>query len=440
MRENRGPLSLPFLSGLPLYFLSLYFSFLCFAAILGLSAVASAAPTTVSFGGSERRVPKSVNLTVDTLDLQTGEVVQTLQTKRRARVTVDCPGRFCISAVRGTAIVRAGKRRTLQEYFGVSKGFGEVVATARARSIKISSRSLRRLAANSRAQSPVRQPATGGELRVGVPAGGFTMNRELANFIGSPAGIASVITTTMVQSPCYRADGAFSVIETDPRILRERKKEFDLIKKGYVKAEPGFTDQYRPPNATVRGSVSMTGDSATASIQLVSSSGQVIASATGSTTTGGWFEALDQAARDLAGALCPGPRIAISFAQCNLIECSCGPDSFGYRIELSAEGTAKLPLGGFMYTTVPTGSQIVHNCGGAQLFTFGSALGCSRPTADFAENFTFNHSRTSPGPGSCSCPRDGAPTEIMMIGTAMDPATGARDDAVLTSVECRVRR
>jgi hypothetical protein len=402
-------------------------------------ATAHAIPATLSFGGSERKVPKSFTLAVDTIDLQTGDVVQTIRTRARPRITVDCPTRFCIAAVRGAGIATLSKRRVLQESFGTSKGFGAVVTTARARSVRLNTRTVRRLSAQSSVAPVDRGAATAGQLRVGIPAGGFTMNRELANFIGSPAGIASVITTTMVQAPCYRAEGAFSVIETDPRILRERKKEFDLIKKGYVKAEPGFTDQYRPPNANVRGSVSMTGDSATASIQLVSSSGQVIASATGSTTTGGWFEALDQAARDLAGALCPGPRVAISFAQCSLIECSCGPDSFGYRIELRAEGTAKLPVGGFMYTTVPTSSQSVHDCGGAQLFNFGSALGCSRPTADLAENFTFIHSRTSPGQGSCSCPRDGAPTEIMMIGTAMDPATGARDDAVLTSVECRVR-
>jgi hypothetical protein len=397
----------------------------------------NAAPSTLSFGGSERSIPKSTFLSVDTLDLVTGEIVQSIVSKPRSKVAVDCSTRFCISVVRGSAVVRKKGRRTVQEYFGLSKGFGEVVKTAKARRVKLSTKVVRQLKA-SRSAVPIRSVAAAAPLRVGVPGKAFTINQELADLIGAASNVASPIITTLAQSPCYRGEDAFSVVEVDPRVLRERKKEFDLIKKGFVKAEPGFTDQYQPPNATVRGSVSLNGASATASIELVSSSGQVIASATGSNSAGDWVEAVDQATRDVAGALCPGPRISISFARCTLRECSCGSNSDGYRIEISAEGIAKLPVGALMFLTIPDSPSPTHNCGGAQPSKFGDALACSRPSASIVENFSFMLGNVDPAAPSCSCPREGFPQSILLVGTAIDLTTGQRDDAIVPDVLCRV--
>lgn len=411
-------------------------SFICAAVALMVEQV-FAAPAVLSFGGSEKKLPRGAILSVATLDLQTGVVLDIFQTKPRARVTAKCASRFCISSVRASAVVNQRGRRSFQRYFGVSKGYGGEVLNASNRVVKIALLSPGASSSTRAVGLPAITQAAG-KLRVGVPGSGFTINTELAELIGSPANLASPVITTLVQSPCYRPDGTYEVLEVDPRSLNARKKELELIKKGYVKNDPNFTDQYARPDHSVKGSVSQTGNSGTATVEIVNSAGQTIASATASSADGGWFEALNRATLDLASQLCGGPKVNIALAQCFLRECSCGPDSFGYRIDLRIEGVAKLPINGLMYASIPATGVITQNCGGASDRNFGGALGFSRTSDSQPDSFEYHFGSVDREAPSCGCPRAGAPENISFIATALDVSTGERDDAFANDVRCVV--
>jgi hypothetical protein len=379
-----------------------------------------------------------MRLSVSTLDLQTGVVVDNFETKPKGRISTNCDARFCISSVRGSAFAKVGGKRKLQQFFGVSKGYGGEIRSASNRIVRVLPRASKaRALLQAKGRSTMRSPAAA-QLTIGVPGSGFTANKELTNLIGSPSNLASTVVTTLVQSPCYRADGSYSVLEVDPRLLAERKKELDLVKKGYVKGDPSFRDQYTRPENTVRGSVSQNGDSASATLQITNKAGQVIASSSSTTASGGWFEALNRAALDLAGQLCEGPKVNIALAQCFLRECSCGSNSTGYRIELRVEGTAKLPVGAIMYVSVPESGTVTRNCGGVTPSSFGSALACQRTSEAQPESFEYNLASLDPRAPSCSCPRDGAPQSFSFIATALSLVDGSRDDALANDVPCVV--
>lgn len=399
---------------------------------------AHAGPTTLNVTLPKEGLPRGIVLSVSTLDLQTGVVIDNFSTKPRRRVTAQCDPRFCLTSIRGTAVVKNRGKRTVQQFLGISKGYGGEVQAAATRVISVAKRKSATVANLVRSVHGLPSRAALGQIRIGVPGSGFTINKELANLIGSPANLASTVTTTLVQSPCYKSDGSYQVLEVDPRLLGERKKELNLIKKGYVKGDPSVSDKYAKPDHSVRGSVSQTGSSATATVQITNSAGQVIASSTGTSANGGWFEALNQAALDLAGQLCDGPKVNIALAQCFLRECSCGSNSFGYRIDLRVEGVAKLPVNGLLYTTVPSDGSITQSCGGASPSTFGGVLACRRTAEPEPESFEYSFTSLDPVSPSCSCPREGAPSSLPFLATAIDLATGERDDAILESVPCVV--
>jgi len=408
----------------------------------------------VSFARTQLNVPKTVSLFVTTTDIETGNVVDSVQTQPRANVSIGCQSRFCVAAAHGSGIAKVRKKPVLREYFGVSRAFGpKPFNSASRRVVRIKGQTVATTSsvqANiiDRIESVAKIGAMGfadtdPPTRVAVPNDAFQLSGTVAQETIS-RGIAAMIITGMAHSPCYNRNDSFVVVESDSRIQAMRQREFDLIKKGFAAADPSFVDRSKPANVTVRGTVSSQGGSATVTIEMVNASGAVIGSSNVSVSNGGWLSAVGQASLDLGGQLCSGPQVEVQLARCQLKKCSCGSNSSGYQVVLRMDGTAKLPIGGIVFFTIPNNASAVQNCGGVTSTTLaGSALACQRSSAEQPETFSWTAQSSTPAPPSCQCPGDGAPQSMMLIATAFESLdlwsglpSGQRDDKILQDVAC----
>ena len=406
-----------------------------------VSSVSNAAPSVVKFSGTEKAVPAKTVLTISAVDLETAEIVEAVRTKPRSKVNIDCASDYCLAVAKGSFVRTVRGRTSVSDFFGSSKWFSSGVTASKTPIIKIIARgktAARARVSASRLQAG-RSAASGG-LRVGIPSSGFKLSGTAAQE-ALPGAASSAVTTILAQSPCYRSGTDFVIVETDPRILKARKKEFDLVKKGFSSPNPNFVDSYQAPNASVRGAVFSKGGMGRASIELVSSNGTVIASSSGSVESGGWLAALDRAALDLGGQLCQGPKVSVTFAKCELERCTCcdhaGAECEGFRILPRLEGTAKLPVGAMLFFNIPADSSGIHSCGGVAATSLGgSARACTRVSESQPESIQWIISAQQPKAPDCSCPRVAAPTALDFIATALDQASGERDDAVLDQIPC----
>ncbi len=409
-----------------------------------LAAIVVEMPTAkaakINFAGTQQILPSSAMVFVTTTDIETGVVIDSVRSRPRANVNVKCSSRFCIAAAQATAKTKLRRKPVLREFFGVSKAFGEPPLNAAARRvIRIKGQTVNTASAvlingknpiPSLAESTVTAP----QMRVEVPNDAFELSGTVAQQTIS-LGIAAMVITGLTHSPCYDRSDSFVVVESDPRMKAMRQREFELIKSGFAASDPDFVDRAESANASVRGTVTSQGDSATVSIKIVDTAGKELQSSEVNVSKGGWLAAVDQASLELGGKLCTEPKVDVKSVSCQLKSCSCGNDTSGYQVLLSMAGSATLPIGGIVYTTIPKNPSAIQNCGGAtETALGGGALACRRTSADEPESFNWSAQSSTPVPPSCQC--DGAPQTMPFVATAMDRTATRRDDKIFEAEAC----
>ncbi len=272
------------------------------------------------------------------------------------------------------------------------------------------------------------------EVRVGVKNDAFQLSGDVANQI-VPRDLVGVAISGLTNTPCYDQDNSFVVLESDPKNLAARQLELELVKKKYASSDQPLVDRSKPANVFVKGTVTSQGQNATVSIQMENSTGDVVGSTSISVNDGSLIKTVEQASQALGSQLCPGPKVDVLSASCQLKSCSCGNSSSGYQVLLSMTGTAKLPTNGIVYVTIPKNASAVQDCGGVTATTFGGssgALGCQRSSIDQPETFSWTAQSSTPVPPSCQCPGDGAPQNLTLVATALDRPglTSVRDDEI----------
>lgn len=394
----------------------------------------------ITFAGTQSLVPKTFSLSVSAIDLETGVVLDSIQTEPRGSVNVDCTGRFCIAAAHGSGIAKVRRKPVLREFSGISKGFGlRPFHKADRRVIRLKGQTV---SAAAPVQIKTSQNQVGDvsiaaadltEVRVAVKNDAFQLSGDVANQI-VPRDLVGVAITGFTNTPCYDQDNSFVVLESDPKNLAARQLELELVKKKYASSDQPLVDRSKPANVFVKGEVASQGQNATVSIQMENSVGDVIGSTSISVNDGSLIKAVEQASQDLGSQLCPGPKVDVLSASCQLKSCSCG-NSSGYQVLLSMTGTAKLPTNGIVYVTIPKNASALQDCGGATVTTFvgsSGALGCQRSSIDQPEIFNWSAQSSTPVPPSCQCPGDGAPQNLTLVATALDRPglTSVRDDEI----------
>jgi len=394
----------------------------------------------VTFAGTQSIVPKTVSLSVSAIDLETGVVVDSIQTAPRGSVNLECTGRFCIAAAHGSGIAKVRRKPVLREFSGVSKGFGlrpfhkvdrRVI---RFKGLPVSTTAAEQVKASQYQVGDISIAAADiPEVRVAIKNDAFQLSGDVANQI-VPRDLVGVAITGLTNTPCYNQNNSFVVLESDPKHLAARQLELELIKKKYASPDQPLVDRSKPANVFVKGEVASQGQNATVSMQMENSTGDVIGSTSISVNDGSLIKAVEQASQDLGSQLCPGPKVDVLSASCQLKSCSCGSTS-GYQVLLSMTGTAKLPTNGIVYVTIPKNASAVQDCGGVTVTTFGGssgALGCQRSSIDQPETFSWTAQSSTPVPPSCQCPGDGAPQNMRLVATALDGPvpTFERDDEI----------
>ena len=428
--------------------------FLLLTVVDGLLPKTFAATALVTFGGTERIVPKKGRMVVRTISLESGVVSDSeYNPNRRPKVKLNCTDRFCLAVVTASGIVKVKKTPVLREYFATSRAFGfkKPYNTANRRVARIKplplasqpALAVRHDGLEPKANEPslarislgASLNASPSQLRVGIPAPNFTVGGKLADSISS-RDISSILTTTMGNHPCYNQSDSFAIFETDPRLLAERQLELDLVKNGWVDPSTAVEDRYQPPNANVRGNVIEQSGNVTVNLELVDTSGTVLNTTSASGSFEDWLNVVDKAALALADAICQGTHVSIESATCQLKACSCGANHPGLQLVMSMTGSAVLPVGESIALTLEKSDLSSQDCGGTTPSTYQKSLvACQRVSADQPETFSWSATTTT---RSCTCPGDGAPSSLELAAMGFSPESLIPDAyAIRENVPCQ---
>ncbi len=402
---------------------------------------------TFSLTGAETNLPKKTTLTIRVIDLQSSATGTLLSLRAKPRITVPCDFTFCLAVVTATSFEQVKGKRVAVEYFGVTKAFGAtVVATKKSKIIKLVKRKLPRVTVSSPASSSVPRlssgPVVSGELRIGVPPDAFTASGSGAAGVIT-RGAAPVTITGLVQAPCYGTPGSHVVIESDPRVLEARQREFDLVRQGYVDPASSVPDLYVPPNHFVRGHIQAEGGNFTATIELTNEVGGVIKT-TSASSSDSFVDAVDKAAAKLADDLCNGAKVSVDGATCPSEACRCCEEEkaycYGRRYLPRMSGSVTLPVNGVLATNFPAFAGIPVTCPSLTVIDCAPITCCQRTSSDQPETSSWEANGQFPFPnipGGCLCPVGSAAPDWNFVAQARNTLTAGSSEVIIDGVPCR---
>lgn len=269
-----------------------------------------------------------------------------------------------------------------------------------------------------------------GTWNVGVPRTNFTATGpDLGPWAAN--GEADMVTTDLVNSPCYGDGRRFVITETDPRIVEACQREIELSNSEYGDPSTRLVDRRVPPDKLVSGSVVSNGTSITVALVLQDAGGNTLASGSATGPADQWFETHEKAVKALANEICDEKGVRITEASCPATACACCDKPAAYCQGVfwteRMRGTATGPVGATLQVNFPTtlGGQL--SCPGWTPATCLADLACcQRMAAEQPETIDFEAWIDLPPFRSCACPRPDA-SEVGVVAQVVTETSADED-------------
>lgn len=405
---------------------------LMLAAILASPLGAGADPVTVKalLDGLPKKLPKGITQQIRLVDASTGNQLLVSTGRGGKRSTFSAPPQPSILLVNHLSRTKKDNRRGIAPLFKP----GKLAARSTTTRVRMrGGRAVSSLAASARPAAPLSAPSA--QIRVGVPPGGFTVSGPGTNGTMATAVAELTIGSIVRNAPCYDKPSGVVVIESDPRVLDARRREFDLCGAGVTDPSTCVADRYSAPDNSIRGSVLSQGGQVTITLELVGPNGDVIAteSATGSLSE--FFQLIEEAAKRLAARICPG-QLVVETATCRSTACECCGSQFcipGHTWEHRFTGTARGGEGSTVTFNLHAAYTALE-CDGWSTGSCGAIPCCVREPGQ-PEQLSFTAAMPYPfpvGPEVCICP----PVSPTAVSFLVQLVSGGAYEEVERIVDC----